>query len=177
LINNTVTIQDYRNALQIYGEDLGVLKGKTVRSKPKTIQVQILDKTPSQDVVLSIDIMHFTHLHFLVTVSRGIIFAMATLLPDRKKNTLLNAIHQVFNIYKSKGHSVNDVEFNNSEDTIHMILADNEYKILQEEVKEMGVNVSIVTKNEHVLEVERQNRVIKERARCIVQTLPYSKIP
>jgi hypothetical protein len=30
LVNNTVTIQYYRNALQIYGEDLGVLKGKTI---------------------------------------------------------------------------------------------------------------------------------------------------
>jgi hypothetical protein len=29
LINNPVTVQDYRNAMKIYGEDLGVLKGKT----------------------------------------------------------------------------------------------------------------------------------------------------
>ena len=177
LVNNTVTIQDYRNALQIYGEDLGVLKGKTVQSKPKSLQVQIMNKPQPQDIVLIIDIMKFTGLYFLVTVSRGILFITTTLLPDRKKNTIMNALLQVFNIYKNRGHCVNDVEFKNSEDTIHTVLADNEFKILQEEVEEMGVNVSIVTKNEHVPEVERQNRVIKERARCIIQTLPYSKVP
>ncbi len=50
------------------------------------------------------------------------------------------------NIYKNRGHCVKDIKFNNLEDTIHMVLADNEFKILQEEVEEMGVNVSIVTK-------------------------------
>jgi hypothetical protein len=34
-----------------------------------------------------------------------------------------------------------------------------------------------VTKDEHVPEVERQSRVIKERARGIVQTLPYKTMP
>jgi REP element-mobilizing transposase RayT len=154
-----------------------VLKGKTVQSKPKSLQVQILNKPQPQDIVLSIDIMHFTGLYFLVTVSRGIMFIMTSLLPDRKKNTIMNALWHVFNIYKNRGHCLNDVEFNNSEDTIHTVLADDEFKILQEEVEEMGVNVSIVTKNEHVPKVERQNRVIKERARCIIQTLPYSKVP
>ncbi len=38
IINNAVTVQDYRNALEIYGIDLGILKGKTVRSKPEEIK-------------------------------------------------------------------------------------------------------------------------------------------
>ncbi len=41
----------------------------------------------------------------------------------------------------------------------------------------MGIDVHIVTKDEHVPEVERQNRVIKERARAIVQTLLYKAVP
>lgn len=32
-------------------------------------------------------------------------------------------------------------------------------------------------RDEHVLKVERQNRVIKERVRAIIQMLPYDKIP
>lgn len=38
IINNAVTVQDYRNALEIYGIDLGILKGKTFRSKPEEIK-------------------------------------------------------------------------------------------------------------------------------------------
>lgn len=83
----------------------------------------------------------------------------------------------MFNIYKSRGHQVNDLEFTNQEEVVNTILADNEFKPLQEDIKEMGVNVHLVSKNKHVPEVERQNQVIKERAQGIVQTLPYSKIP
>lgn len=35
MLNNPTAIQDYRNALMIYGEDLGSLKGKTSRKKPQ----------------------------------------------------------------------------------------------------------------------------------------------
>jgi len=34
--------------------------------------------------------MHFTGLYFLVTVSRRILFIMVMMLPDRKKNTIMN---------------------------------------------------------------------------------------
>jgi len=43
--------------------------------------------------------------------------------------------------------------------------------------QELGINVHVVSKNEHAPEIEWQNRVIKERARAIVQTLPYDKLP
>jgi hypothetical protein len=39
------------------------------------------------------------------------------------------------------------------------------------------VNVNITAKEEHVPEIERQHRVIKERARAIIQTLPYKSMP
>jgi hypothetical protein len=44
LINNTVTIQDYRNALEMFGQDLEVLKGKTVRTKPDHIAINVAPK-------------------------------------------------------------------------------------------------------------------------------------
>jgi hypothetical protein len=92
LINNTVMIQDYRNALEIYGEDLGVLKGKTVRSKPEVLKVQFTDKPEPKNIVLSIDKMYFMGIYFLTTVSRNIGFITATMLPDRKKVTIYKAL-------------------------------------------------------------------------------------
>jgi hypothetical protein len=47
-VNNTVTMQDYKNALQIYGPELGVLKGKTTRKRSDHFQVQILDNTTQE---------------------------------------------------------------------------------------------------------------------------------
>jgi len=122
--------------------------------------------------------MYFTGLMFLTTVSQNVIFITASLLENRRKQTILQEIQKVFNIYKGKGHEVNNVEFFDTEDTpIHTLLADNEFQSLKGEIENDGVQVHVVTKNEHVPEVECQNRVIKERARVIIQTLPYSDLP
>jgi hypothetical protein len=48
---------------------------------------------------------------------------------------------------------------------------------LREDLQSNGISLNIASKEEHVLEVERQIRVNKERACSIVQTLPYSKMP
>jgi hypothetical protein len=40
ILNNPITISDYRNALTIHGKNLGSIKGKTIRSKPHHVQVE-----------------------------------------------------------------------------------------------------------------------------------------
>ncbi len=179
IINNPVTVQDYRNALSIYGEDLGVLKGKTVRQKQNHVKIEtdIKPKVKQEHIVLAVDLLYFTGLTFLITVSRNIRFITATMIPDRKKNTILGALKQVINLYQGRGHKLEGLEFNVDENVVHTILADNEFQTLREDVEELGITVNTVAKDEHVPEVERQNRVIKERARAIVQTLPYQRIP
>jgi hypothetical protein len=179
VLNNPVTIQDYRNALQIYGEDLGVLKGKTVRTKPEHVKIEIDSVTPCKQIgiILSADIMYFTGLAFLIMVSRSIGFITATLLADRKKQTILEAMKQIMNLYRNRGHEIKELDFNVQGQPIHTILVDNEFQVLKEEIETLGVNINVVSKDEHVPEVERQNRVIKERVRAIVQTMPYQKLP
>jgi len=97
----------------------------------------------------------------------------------RKKKTIFDAIQQVIRVYKGKGHEVNDIKFEEDEDEmpIHTIMADNEFQALKEDLEEMGMNVHVVSKNEHAPEVERQNRVIKERTRAVIQTMPNKRIP
>jgi len=178
LLNNSVTVQDSRNAIKIYGTDLGVLKGKTTRKKTEHVSFEISEKPKPVNIILSIDVMYFTGLTFLTTVSQNIRFITATLLVDQKKKTIFDAIQQVIRIYKGKGHEVDNIEFEEDEDEkpIHTIMTDNEFKALKENRGEMGMNVHVVSKNEHVPEVERQNRVIKERTRAVIQTMPCKRI-
>ena len=176
ILNNPVTISDYRNALTIYGKDLGSIKGKTTRSKPHHVQVE--SGSPEKlRIVLSVDSMHFIGINFLITVSRNFRFITAGVLPDRKRVTIFNAIQHVINIYKGKRHDATSVDFTELNGTIHSILADNEFESLWEDIEEFGVEVNVTAKEEHVPEVERQNHVIKERARAIIQTLPYRNMP
>jgi hypothetical protein len=169
VFNANVTTQDYSNAIQIHGKDLGDIKGKTTRKRPDHIPIIVFDQPKPKNLVLSVDVMYFTGLMFLTTVSRNVNFITASLLENRRKQTLLQEIQKVFNIYQGKGHEVNNVEFFDTEDTpIHTLLPDNEFQSLKEEIENDGVQVHVVTKNEHVPEVERQNRVIKERAQAII---------
>lgn len=174
IINNLVTIMDFRNAKKVYGKDLGTIKGKTARQKaPHVLKEPNDDPEEKQVIVLSVDIMNFGSTFFLLLFQE-----LSDLLPQLqyqigKKKTVWNALKHVINVYRSKEHTVEEVEFSTSRNEIHTTLADDEFKMLREDIEDYGVKANIVTKEEHVPEVERQIRVIKERAHAKVQTLPY----
>jgi len=60
---------------------------------------------------------------------------------------------------------------------VHTFLADNKFAMSKEDMEYLGICVNVASKNKHVPEVDRQIRVIKERARGVVQTLPFSNMP
>jgi hypothetical protein len=77
------------------------------------------------------------------------------------------------NVYRGKGHTVSEMNFTEQNSPVHTILADNEFESIKEEMAALGVGVNVTAKEEHVPEIERQHRVIKEHARAIIQTLPF----
>jgi len=85
IVNNSVTVQDYQNALQMYGTHLGVLKGKTSTGRSEHLKVQFLENPKLRKIILSMDLMNFTGLMFLTMVSRNNKFITATMISDRKK--------------------------------------------------------------------------------------------
>jgi hypothetical protein len=102
LVNTNITFQDYRNAIQIYGKDLGDIKGKTTRKKSSQMQIIAFDKPLPKNLILSVDIMFLTGLTFLTTVSQNVTFITATLLENRKRQTILNEIKKSFFFTKEK---------------------------------------------------------------------------
>jgi hypothetical protein len=178
LLDNPVRMEDFYNAEKVFGKDLGVVKGKTVRVRPNRVVVDTetaaLEKL---NIILAVDVMNFTGLSFLVTVSRSIGFITASLLRDRKKRTIVETLKQVMSVYKGKGHTVLTMNFTEQNQPVHTILGDNEFEDIQEDMLELGVEVNVTAKEEHVPEIEQQHRVIKERARAVIQTLPYGSMP
>jgi len=178
VLDNPVRMEDFSNAEKIYGKDLGVVKGKTVRIRPDRVVVDTETAVKEKlNIVLAVDVMKFTGLNFLVTVSRAIGFITATLLRDRKKGTIVEALKQVINVYKGKGHRVGMMNFTEQNQPVHTILGDNEFEIIREDMVALGIAVNVTAREEHVPEIERQHRVIKERARAVIQTLPYGSMP
>jgi hypothetical protein len=178
ILNHPITVTDFKNAIKIYGKDLGCIKGKTTWTRTKCV---VIDATSGPDqqlkVILSVDIMNFTGIFFFKTVSSETKFITISVLQDKKKGTIFSVIKVVLNLYMGKGHKVEEIDFNEFNNPVHTILVDNEFEFLRQDVESCGTWMNVTAKYEHVPKLERQNRVIKEWARAIVQTLPYEDIP
>jgi hypothetical protein len=59
LLENPVQMEDFINAERVYGKDLGVLKGKTVRIKPTRVTISTEDAVKEKlNIILPIDVMY-----------------------------------------------------------------------------------------------------------------------
>ena len=57
------------------------------------------------------------------------------------------------------------------------ILLDSTFECIRNGLSQIGLSLNIASRNEHVPEVERYIRSIKERIREITNTLPFKKYP
>jgi hypothetical protein len=99
----------------------------------------------------------------MIISSRGIKFTTTEYVAKRSKANLVNFFKKVFEIYNQRG-------FN-----IQTALMDREFECLRDDIR--GVVLNTTATSEHVPEIERQIRVVKERARAIWSTLPFNAIP
>ena len=61
---------------------------------------------------------------------------------------------------------------------VSTILSDNEFSTLKEDVNKLwGITLNITSREEHIPLPERKIRVIKERFRSLLHSLPYRSIP
>ena len=170
--NCAITVQDAKNAFQIYGPDEGALMGKTTRETPKRVDTNALYQIPIEfmethkHVTLAVDILFFDSIPFLLTISRDLHFHTIEKLADRENKTILDGLKRVISIYNARGFF------------IKFILADGEFRHMNGDiVTTFQCHLNCTSAGEHVPEAERAVRVIKERIRCIVNTWPYKKVP
>ena len=162
-----VTNSDIVNAHTIFGPDLANLRGKMVRRKPKHVNTELIEIPQSlvdrqKNVTLVADVMFVNGVAFLVSSSRNIMLTTIEHAPDRKAPKLGYLLHRIMCTYARAGFNV------------HTILMDNEFKKIRDYV---NATLNTPAASEHIGEIERRIRVIKERCRGILCTLPYAKIP
>ncbi|KAL7504014.1 hypothetical protein ACHAXN_002241 [Cyclotella atomus] len=98
-------------------------------------------------------------LPFYVTKSRKIGLHTIEFLPSRTADSLHNSLVKVVRFYKRGGFLVK------------MCLMDMEFRPLEDKSEETLVNTTAA--REHVGDIERSIRTIRERARCETSELPY----
>jgi hypothetical protein len=100
-----------------------------------------------------------------VSISKHIKFGTVEALSNMKTATLLAGIKHVYDLCKARGLHVTGV------------FGDGQFECLRPGITELGAALNVAAPEEHVPDVERYIRTIKERARAIVNTLPFNSIP
>jgi hypothetical protein len=161
---------DVLAAEDIFGPNVGSLRGKTVRSsgdrvRPEYEEVPKEIKENYQDITICMDLMYVNRIPFLVTISRNIKFGTIKAVKSRHIKVLLPAIKSVKRLYALRGFRVKYSH------------ADNEFEPMRDTLLDIGIQLNVVAEAEHVPEVERYIRTIKERTRCVYNTVPFKRMP
>lgn len=118
-----------------------------------------------ESITLAIDVMKINGIDFFVSKYRHINFLTAEYIVNNHASTILSSITQIQKIYSHRGF------------IIKTILADGHVQCLENDLLNKKINLNICSNNEHVGDIERMIRLIKERARGIYNTLPFQKLP
>jgi Zinc knuckle len=168
--NCPITIADAKRALFVYGPDLATLKGKTTKQNTNThIPSTVASHLPNyildhhREVTLCIDIFFVQGQRFYHTISRKIKFRTIAPITTATKTILQEQTTAVINAYHNRGFLVTNIH------------ADGAFECLREMVAPTILNINAT--DDHVGEVERSIRTIKERVRATAHGLPYKRLP
>ena len=161
LPNAAVTVNDVKRAELLYGPDLGTLKGKTTRQKAPYVDTTNV-VPPSiveehKEVTIAID----------ATTSRKIHFGTIAALSNTDDINILQALKNTIAIYRRGGMRP------------RLVLADGAFTSdhMKASLQMLGVLLNPTARDEHVGDIEQYIQTIKERMRCVYNTLPFDQIP
>jgi hypothetical protein len=100
-----------------------------------------------------------------VTISQDLLFETTEVIKNLKNETLIKAIQNVLNTYQERGFKISH------------FLMDGQFDSLRYTLSGLGIHLNIVASQEHVPEVERYIRTLKERVRSVYNTLSFTPMP
>ena len=109
--------------------------------------------------------MFINGIRFINTISRYVNFMTAEHIANAEASTLQESISQVKQVYIQRGFKIAN------------IFMDVQFTCIRGNLAELQININICSNNEHVGEIERLNRTIKERARRIYNALTFKRLP
>jgi len=131
LSNCPVTREDILAAQDIYGPNIGTLKGKTVQQNPSQAITNILPLPCAIEeqyscIPLFANVMFVNCIPFVMTISRSICFGTNKILPNLTNNSIVKALQRVVSLYRIKDLNV------------HILLADGQFESMKKQIVGMG---------------------------------------
>jgi hypothetical protein len=163
-----ITTENIKHADTLFGLDLATIRGKTVWRKPTHVVTDYVDITRAlvdinKQVTLAVNVMFVNSVPLLVSVSHTINLIAIEHAPKCTATKLGDLIQHIIRVYARAGF------------TVQTILMNNEFEKLKDNFPMLALNIPAFS--EHVGDIERRIRVVKERARGLVCTLPYPRLP
>ena len=171
LKNTSVTVKDAKTALKIYGPEPASLMSNITRRSTTHVNTDIMPLTREilqvyRNVTLCADILFIGQIICFGTISRKLLFTSTQPIKNRKKvETILPHIKVIRNIYKTRGFKVT-----------HLV-TDTEFSVLRNQLMAIGITLNETSADEHVPEIKRNNRYLKEKVRGTVNSLPFKILP
>jgi len=162
--NAEVTPHDVVRSINIWGKDLGQLKGKTTAKKSKAVNFEPVLQV-RRDQVMDMDLMFVEDLKYLIAVYFPLDYTALKRLRSKGKYELWSGINRCRAYVERAGMKV------------HTARCDGESAIassyIQEKMGTSGIWLDTTSAGDAVARVERKIRVIKERVRGVINTLPF----
>jgi len=163
--NIDVNAEDVVRSLKIWGQELANLKGKTTAHRGPVVMPEYIDSKrllARKVQVLYVDIMFVNGRAYLIGVFKPLDYVEVKKLRDKSKKELEKALKTILQYVQRKGFEVT------------VIRSDGESAIESEYLRR-HVDIAIDTSGgEHVPIIERKIRMVKERIRGVVNTLPFN---
>ena len=168
VIDCPITVDDIKLAIHIYGPSNAMKKGKTTSKRSSRTNIEDQIKLPisikerNKNVTLGLDFMYVNGIMFLHSISRKFKFRTVEVFYGKRKlkaaETLVS-INKIINVYKARGLNVIQID------------VDMEFKSLENQL--LPIKLNMAAADEHVSDVERSIRTIKEGTRTLLHDMPF----
>lgn len=97
--------RDVKRAIEIYGPNLAMLKGATVRKASEVVRIENVEKANNKQVTVCLDIMFVSGL-MLLSISRRLNLLMVRYVDSRNTASMKTGMAAIIAAYQSEGYTL-----------------------------------------------------------------------
>ena len=161
-----IVAQDVLRAIDIFGPDLGSLKGRTTSHKAQLHEEISIIASIKEQQTMYIDLIFVNGLPYLLAVVNPLEYVMVHKLAKKDQHTLWTSLSSQLALINKYGFKIDMIRVDGESAT--------NTEWFHSRVGTLGIMLDTTGAGEAVAVVERKIRTVKERIRAVANMLPYN---